>query len=321
MLKNIFRKNTWKKNSLTVFFLIYIYAGYAQQLFTAYQVRVKVEYSTPGKNVWMKLHEGEKIPDNATLKIQGGGSVVLYGDQIIEKRLPETPSSAEIIIPLKQIIFEKPVIEEGSILGAIKAMFRHLLVHDEPMDKPAIHKGDRIENPMLFPADGEVLISSDFLFHWSKDSRTNYYFLLKEKNASGKWMCLNEIITDTVLSPTNKNACPDITSFKTNVTYRWKIALPNSTASKGWYNDFSFADTALKDSVSALITDIEKTTAADDRETPLLLKATCYEKYNMFTEANTVYISAMKQYPSSKLIKDMHTKFILRIIKRNQPAQ
>lgn len=269
-----------------------------------------VYYPDTNHKNWLLLTRDTKMALSGSIKIAKGASVIIVAEGRLLKKFPEK-ESAELITPLLDILPEPA--PEG-LLQNIKVFLSEILFKEEEYNAPVIHKGGLINFPMLFPADSEVMHSTNITFKWNRDTRDFYYFLLKENGDSQPFICVNEHVTDTVLLPNNKAVCADFNSFSNSANYIWTIAIPENKETQGIFLNFSFASKELLDTVNNLLAAIEK---EGNNEVRLLLKAACYEKYNMFTEADKVYATLTRSYPQSAMANNAYKKFIQRIVRRN----
>ncbi|MBK7853711.1 MAG: hypothetical protein IPJ79_01275 [Bacteroidetes bacterium] len=167
---------------------------------------------------------------------------------------------------------------------------------------------------MLFPADNDILVSTDFMFQWQKDNRSSYYFLLQDVNSSeNDWMCLIKQIKDTFLSSKSAN-CPSLKNLKIGNVYSWTIAPLNSKNS--YFINFSFASKNKLDSIAEKFNEF-KNESLDD-EVRIILEAALYQKYKLYSEANKKYLLALTQFPNSEFCKESYQKFITFIKSNNE---
>lgn len=278
------------------------------QAITVMQASGKV-YFKKGK-LWEPLQSGAIVTNDIWLKLEKNGIVILKKKGFWAFYTWEMTSP----IRVSTIHFLQ---DEGTLSSwpDILAAIFHPVVKKRSTSGI---KGDGTY-PMLFPADGEIIMSNSVKFVWL-NTDGNVSFRLTDKQTRGaSWFC-DIVITDTSLLLPNQAICKQFSNFDTSKTYLWGISEPFDTKSKSYFVSFRFSNSNTEDSITASISLIDNFVkdSSINRTVGYLIKAGLLEQHHLYTEANDVYQQQLSPM-NSELIKKAYQYFISRIENLNQP--
>lgn len=274
----------------------------------AYDINGAIEYRRGNTGNWNMLTSATILNLNDRLKMPGDSSALLMSEK----------SHGKITcLQDSVVIVSSTLVEED---GFWKSLYATLMSYVSPK-KPQYQSASisRGNYAMLFPADGEVMMPGDILFMWSSGNEGTAHFVLKEQNGSTYTsLCNKNDVAGTTLLLPNKSISPGLNRFEVSKKYAWTIFPANRNDTKSNFISFMLADNKTINDVHQEITQLAAKKTATDGRLYLLMEATVYEKYKMYSAANNIYQNAMAQYPTSGLVKDVYAQFISRISQINQ---
>ncbi|MBZ0097499.1 MAG: hypothetical protein K8F30_00365 [Taibaiella sp.] len=260
---------------------------YAQ--LTVCKVRGTVQYNDNG--TWKNLNSpSQKIADNTILYFGANSSCVVVKDKGESSRHYATAKATQMRISSASF-------EEESILDKIWAAISGL---ESDPSKPGGATIFRGESLMLLPADGEVLLYSEFDYVWRSNNSLSYDFFLQD-DETGQWLCNNVKVKDTLLKAQRNAHCNK--AIAGGKTYYWGVKPTSNTSEECYLVGFSLATSSVKTALEKKLSELRQDRDLMDEDVYEVLVADAYADKRMYTQAYKTLVTASGRFPESEMIR------------------
>ena len=175
---------------------------------------------------------------------------------------------------------------------------------DNLKDKGGVTRSSCTPPEMVEPAYAATVTGNTIQFMWDKKSDTKYKIVILDRDYNGNILFEDETKKDNYLFSTSQDW------FTPGETYFWSVYpkdVPNcATFAFKVITDEQFI--ALDDEINGILSALDLGTGIE-----WIIKASYYEKNNLYTYANDAYKNAMNAEPGNAEFKNTYGLFLARI--------